>query len=220
MNSPSQPGDKLKAVLKRAREATPRPMGKALPGAAESGARDLVDRNAALPDSRALARLYQSEELRRDLPDDDIQAMSRKRGPGWEELPPPAGRDGAAQVESPEAATRPSMSVAEIRSVMVDLAERFNVSSDSYETYSLSSRPYDDYEDPSFAEAREKEKLEIEEAVAAVEAAARGEWVYLLGAVLALAVVLLFIFLALNGVGPFKPAPSPATSPASTASPR
>jgi hypothetical protein len=206
VNSPSQKGDSLKAVLKRAREATPRPVGKALPGEGKSDARDLVDRNAALPDPRALARLYQSDELRRDLPGDEVQATDSERTPGWEA---PA-----------DAATRPSMTPAELRAVMTDLAERFKVSADSYETYSLSSRPYDDYEDPHFAEARERERVEIEEAIARVEAAARGEWVYLLGAVLALAVVLLFIFLALNGVGPFKTTPAPNPPPVATASPR
>ncbi|MDP9326192.1 MAG: hypothetical protein M3O87_06620, partial [Candidatus Dormibacteraeota bacterium] len=151
MTSESQPSDKLKAILDQAKARTAAQAAE-YARARETEPTDLVNKDAALPDPRALARLYQSEDLRAKLPDISPPGVTEAppRPAGWDALPPPAARQAGHEVEAGPteaggtAATRPSMTPAELRAVMAELQETFQVSDHSYETYELSSSPVDD----------------------------------------------------------------------------
>jgi hypothetical protein len=202
----SQPSDKLKAILEQAKARTAAQAAEHAT-AREAGPTDLVDKDAALPDPRALARLYQSADLKEKLPEIPPAGPAEPRPAGQGMLP--AG---------PTAVTRPSMTPAELRAVMAELQDTFHVSDRSYETYELSSSPVDDL--PVVTD--EEKELERAEAMATVAEATGGTGLYLLGAGLVLLVVIIFVLLAVNGVGPFKPAPNRilvSPSPAAATSP-
>ena len=227
MTPESQPSDKLKAILERARSQTPAKDAETPPRGEEAQPTDLVDKDAALPDPLALARLYQSSDLQAKLPEETDERPGGKRtpSPGWQELPAPAARRGGAGAAAAEAtaagdpgheagsATRPSMTPSEMRAVMAELQQTFQVSDRSYETYELSSRPVDDLP----ATSDEERDAEMAEALAAVDAAAGSPWLYLAGAGLVLVVVIVFLFLAIDSVGPFKPLPNQSPAPVSPA---
>lgn len=196
MNSESQKSDRLKSILEHARaqtaaqQTTPR-------APREAAAADLVDRDAGLPDPLALARLYQSSDLRTRLPEDatgDGPLPARDPGP------------------EPGAPTRPAMTPSEMRQVMAELQATFQVSERSYETFEPAPNPVDNIPMPVEAER----ELELAEAV---EAAGGGTGLYILGAGVVLVVVVIFILLAVNSVGPFKPVPDHSPLPAASASP-
>lgn len=215
MNSPSQPSDKLKAILgKRPTTPTPRPAPRSA-----SGVEDLLDKARALPDPRALARLYRDGALAQRLPEDESEAPTRSEAEGpisYDNLPAPAPRfvdnqhAPVAAAYGAEVRDRPPMSPADIRKVVQEVKAAFGPTG-----YSIIERPRpvvpvvvspDDV-------AEDTEEPPVSGGV--------GEWVYYLGALLALAVVVGFIYLALYGPAPFHP-PKPSPSPAATgaASPR
>ncbi|HEV3234910.1 MAG TPA: hypothetical protein VG329_10220 [Candidatus Dormibacteraeota bacterium] len=214
MTSEFQPSDRLKAILEQAKVRTAAQAAE-YARTREADPTDLVNKDAALPDPRALARMYQSEDLRAKLTDVETPAAGEAHAqpPGWDALPAPAPRPGGGEAETladeRDATSRPSMTPAQMRAVMAELQETFQVSDRSYETYELSSRPLDDLPVIS-EEERERERAE---AIAALSEGSGGIWPSLLGAGLVLVVVVIFVLLAINGVGPFKPAPTTVGSP-------
>ncbi|MEA2646008.1 MAG: hypothetical protein QOE92_1091 [Chloroflexota bacterium] len=215
MNSTSQPGDRLREKLRLARESTPQPSRRALEPEA-AGAEALVDRHAALPDPMALARMYQASELRARLVDDEVEvpAAPRPRPPeALAEAPAAAEKE---VPEEPQGPTQPLMSPAEIRAVMAELQDMFSVSERSYETFELSSQSMDDVPMISAAERRAEREAS---AVAYYEEATGGTWLYVVGGVLTIAVILGFIYLALYGPAPFRAKPAASPSPPASAAP-
>lgn len=211
MTGPSQPSDRLREILRQARRGTPAPGARAVEAdATEAGA--LVDRHAQLPDPMALSRMYRSLELRERLVDDAGEAAPSTEGPaGRDRLEAPTAaaprRDERESVR--EGPTRPAMSPAEIRAVMAELHDRFSGSERSYETYELSSRPADEI--PTLS--REEREAQRTAAVSAFEETTGGGWVYVVGGVLTVGVILLFIYLAMYGPAPFRAGSTPSASP-------
>ena len=72
----SQGSDKLKAILAQAQETARAAQAAqaAMPAPTTERVEALLDRDEALPDSRALARLYRSKDLVERLPDDEASA--------------------------------------------------------------------------------------------------------------------------------------------------
>jgi hypothetical protein len=106
------------------------------------------------------------------------------------------------------------MSPAEMRAVLAELQAQFSVSERSYETYEPSPRPVDDLPGAT-GDARAAALAAFE------EAGAGGGWVYVVGGVLTVGVILLFLYLALYGPAPFRatPAASPSAPTAASSSP-
>ena len=77
------------------------------------------------------------------------------------------------------------LAMSKMRAVMTELQQTFQVSDRAYETYELSSRPVDDLP----ATSDEERYAGMAEALAAVEAASGGTWLYLAGAGLVLVAV-------------------------------
>jgi hypothetical protein len=210
----SQGSDKLKAILADARAKAEAARAAGGPEGSPTETRRieaLLDRNGALPDPRALARMYQSKELVEKLPDDEESTpsapstapaaalpASRRAAP---EAPPeatPAGRD------TEEAAyARPPLSPAQIREVMNELKEQFT--GGSYVTYEAKALPEDVI---PMAEEEIDETVPIEEP---------NELFYIAGAVIAMVVIGIFVVLALNGPLRYKPPPASPPSPSASA---
>ncbi|MFN2465042.1 MAG: hypothetical protein ABR598_02115 [Candidatus Dormibacteria bacterium] len=132
----SQGSDKLKAIIAEARDRAEaaRAAGPAPRTAAETRRIEaLLDRGEALPDPRALARLYQSKELVEKLPDDEDETPSTQAPP------------------SDAAPGRPPLSPAQVREVMSELTEQFTAN--TYMTYEAKPLPEDVIPVPEEAEA-------------------------------------------------------------------
>gem|GEM_PF-3543402 len=167
----------------------------------------LLDRNEALPDPRALARMYKQKSLLERLPDDDDHAPSPAGPqPDSEEVLPDRGRPvyTPPTAKAPGADTRPShapLSPAQIREVMNDLREQFTAH--EYATYEARSLPEDvipfddepDADGPPPGEPR--------------------EIFYVIGTIVAILVIGVFILLALGGPLRYRP---PASTPSPHAS--
>lgn len=222
----SQGSDKLKAILAQALEkARAAQAARAAEPAPTQTQRveALLDRNEALPDSRALARLYRSKDLVERLPDDEDSPTPQS--PAAAELPPVSRLMVAAEPKdldpvaieapalepptapSPDAApSRPPLSPAQIREVMKELQDQFT--SNTYMTYEAKPRPVDVIPMP--------EVEEEEETVVPMEEP--NEAFYVAGALIALLVIGVFFVLALNGPLRYRPpASGPGPSPSASA---
>ena len=199
----SQGSDKLKAILAaagaRARAAQATATAAAGEAAAETSRPEaLLDRNEALPDSRALARLYRNNELVERLPEDEEHPVA----PISTAAPPaiPATRAPSAPGHDRAEPGHPPLSPAQIRDVMTELEARFP--SRSYRTFEAKPLPEDVIPMPP----DEGDGEAVQET---------NQPFYILGAILALAVIGVFVYLALNGqlqrhppTGGATPAPS------------
>ncbi|MEA2684345.1 MAG: hypothetical protein QOK05_2673 [Chloroflexota bacterium] len=220
----SQGSDKLKAMLALAQERARAAQATlaAVPTDAETNrVESLLDRNEALPDPRALSRLYLSKDLVERLPDDEDSAsppsptpeLSPQPAPAVAVAPAPAmpaeatpgTAEPAAEPQRKEAApARPPMSPAQIREVMRELHEQF--ASNSYVTYEAKPLPVDVIPMPE----EEVDPAELVEEP--------NELFYVLGAVVALVVIGVFVVLALNGPLRYRPpAAGPSASPSASA---
>src|SRR5258708_12785183 len=88
VNSESQGSDKLRDILRRAKERSAATI--ALPAAqeraqSEAGIESLLDRSQPMPDPRALSRLYKEQALASPLPD----PIHAKPSPAPPTPPPP-----------------------------------------------------------------------------------------------------------------------------------
>jgi hypothetical protein len=210
----SQGSDKLKAILADARAKADAARAAGGPERTPAETRRieaLLDRNEALPDPRALARMYQSKELVEKLPDDEESAPNAPSTAPDAASPAPR----PVTVEAPAEATpdrrgteeaayaRPPLSPAQIREVMNELKEQFT--GGSYVTYEAKALPEDVIPMP---EEETDETVPIEEP---------NELFYIAGAVIAMVVIGIFVVLALNGPLRYQPppggsSPSPAAS--------
>ncbi|MDQ6746647.1 MAG: hypothetical protein M3010_00870 [Candidatus Dormibacteraeota bacterium] len=196
--------DKLKAILEDARARAQRAQAAAAapPNAVETNRVEaLLGRDEALPDPRALARLYREKGLAERLPDDEGAAGSpvapAENAPPVYEAPGSPGSD-----RVPPA--RPPLSPAQIREVMSELQEQFTPR--SYLTFEAKPLPED------VIPMAEDDPLEPE---AAPEPSER---FYLAGALIAMVVIGIFVVLALNGPLRYKPPPGgPTPSPSASA---
>ena len=215
----SQGSDKLKAILAQAQEKARAAQAATAAAAAAAPAETrrveaLLDRNEALPDPRALSRLYRNKELVERLPDDEDQAVGAASTPPPAPTPPPPPAP-----ESPVAAAavpvvrddrdtaqpkRPPLSPAQIRDVMNELQAQFP--SAPYQTFEARPLPDDVIPMP--------DEPEDETAVVLAEP---NEAFYIVGALVALVVIGVFVLLALNGPLRYRP-PAGAASPAPSAS--
>jgi hypothetical protein len=210
----SQGSDKLKAILaaaqEKARAAQAAAATETSPVGETTRVEALLDRNEALPDPRALARLYREKELVERLPEDEEQAV----GPA--PSAPPAAPGPTPEVYSPPVAAaapladphpeprRPPLSPAQIREVMNELQSQFP--SGVYQTFEAKPLPDDVIPMPEEDDDRALEQLqEVNESF------------YILGALFAFAVVGVFVFLALNGPLRYRPpAAGPTPSPSAS----
>lgn len=223
VNSESQGSDKLRDILRRAKERSAATI--ALPAAqeraqAEAGIESLLDRSQPLPDPRALSRLYKEQALASRLPDsidDEVAAATGTQpmvtgGPpvpgvavGEETPPPPVWAD-----EEAAPATQPAMSAAEIRDVMRTLQSEFG------QGYTIFEPPKPKEEEDQYARAiQEQRDRELAELKRLAEESERSSWLFLLGGALVAVVVGIFIYLA--ATGPLQ-APAPKVTPSATAS--
>lgn len=186
MTPGSQPSDRLRGILERARkqsEETRMKRDAVSRHAPEASAEDLVARGTAVPDAHALARLYQDPELVDHLPEatDDSGVAGRRR------TPTQAG------------GTQPTMSMAEVREVVKELQQKSGPA-----TYRTFEAPRDE---AVVAEAA------VVEAEPEADASRSGpEWAFVFGAVAVLLAVLVLVFLAANGPLHYR-GPVPGTSP-------
>jgi hypothetical protein len=208
---PSQGSDRLKAILAeaKAKASAAQAAGPTEASVAETQRVEaLLDRNEALPDPRALSRLYRSKDLVERLPEDEDSAPATpgiyRAQPGVIH-PPPRGADAAptevAAAPEPRAdeVKRPPLSPAQIREVVEQLKERFGEG--SYTTYEPKALPVEVI--PS-----------LEEPEAEVEAIEEPrEIFYIVGTVVALVVIGVFVLLALNGPLRYRPPAGPSPSP-------
>jgi hypothetical protein len=176
----------------------------------------LLDKSQPLPDPRALSRLYQEQALAQ-LPEESEEAAPAPAAasdryqppvaPPGAVPPPPSARD-ADRVSS-----QPSMTPAEMRAVMNSLQEKFSGS--SYKVFAVPKKaPGDDIAEAILREQEARDRAELEE----LEKEARqSNLVSLLGALLVIAVIGGFIYLATSG--PLKAKPAPSISPTATAKP-
>src|SRR5258708_26049581 len=130
VNSESQGSDKLRDILRRAKERSAATI--ALPAAqeraqSEAGIESLLDRSQPLPDPRGSSRVYKEQALASRLPDSIDEEVAAATG-----APPPATGAPATGVSTADEgppppvwaaepaapATQPAMSAAEIREVM------------------------------------------------------------------------------------------------------
>src|SRR5258708_5686256 len=127
VNSESQGSDKLRDILRRAKERSAGTI--AAPAAqeraqSEAGIESLLDRTQPLPDPRALSRLYKEQALASRLPesiDGDVAPAAPGVSTADDTPPPPVwAEEAAAPVPS-----QPSMSAAEIKEVMRTLQSEF-----------------------------------------------------------------------------------------------
>ncbi len=214
MNSESQGSDKLRDILRRAKERSAATI--AVPAAqeraqSEAGVESLLDRSQPLPDPRALSRLYKEQALASRLPeniDDEVAAIGTPPAPSvgaGEEAPPPP-----VWAEEPAAgATQPAMSAAEIREVMSTLQSEFG------RGYTIFEPPKPKEEEDQYARALEEQRdRELAELKRLAEESARSSWLYLLGGALVAVVVAVFIYLAASG--PLH-TPAPVITPSASA---
>jgi hypothetical protein len=181
----SQPGDRLKALLAR---RPPAPTYQ--PPRPAAGVEQLLDRSAEIPDARALARLYRERSLTETVPDAEEETVAP--APIW------SGAPGTPLAIPPPIADRPPLSPAEIRAVMEDVRNAFGGGG-----YSIVDRP----------QVVDEPVVSGDPDVSNPPDAGGGDWVYYLGALLALLVVGGFIYLSLYGPAPFhRPPPSPSPS--------
>jgi hypothetical protein len=188
----SQGSDKLTAILAEARAKAEAARAAGPPQRTPAETRRveaLLDRNEALPDSRALARLYQSQELVEKLPEDEDSS------------PPPAAP--GPEPSASAGPSRPPLSRAQIREVMNELTEQFT--GNSYVTYEAKPLPL---EVIPMAASDGPEVVPIEEP---------NELFYIVGAVVAMLVIGIFLVLALNGPLRYHP-PAGGPSPSPSAS--
>jgi hypothetical protein len=214
----SQRSDKLKEILAQAQHKARAAQAAqaAAPALTETDRiESLLDRNEALPDSRALARLYRSKDLVERLPDDEDSATPASpavapeapSAPLVAESPEPAPGDATGAPDPAQAArqapARPPLSPAQIREVMNELREQFT--SGTYMTYEAKPNPVDVIPMPE------------DDYVAPEPVEETNELFYVVGAVIALAVIGIFVLLAFNGPLRYRPpaggaAPSPSAS--------
>jgi hypothetical protein len=226
VNSEFQTSDRLRDILRRARE---RSEGAATAPAAqerahaEASVEALLDRSQPLPDPRALSRLYKEQALNSRLPESleaEAQGASASQAsapasespapaPTDDGLPPPVWADAAPPAATAEAGrqpAQPAMSLAEIRSVMQRLQSEFG---GSYTLYEVPKK--DDYGERT---AQEERDLELAELKRLADESARSNRVFLLGSLVV--VLILGVFLYLAAAGPLK-APTPRPTPSATA---
>lgn len=223
VNSESQGSDKLRDILRRARDRSAATI--AMPAAqeraqSEAGIESLLDRSQPLPDPRALSRLYKEQALASRLPDSIDDEVAAASGPptvaagappvpgvttGAEAPPPPVWAEEAAAP-----ATQPAMSAAEIREVMRTLQSEFG------QGYTIFEPPKPKEEEDHYARAiQDQRDLELAELKRLAEESERSSWLYLLGAALVAVVVGVFIYLA--ATGPLHAPPAPQATPSATA---
>src|SRR5258708_2049272 len=190
VNSESQGSDKLRDILRRAKERSAATI--ALPAAqeraqSEAGIESLLDRSQPMPDPRALSRLYKEQALASRLPDsidDEVSAAT---------------------------AAQPSMTAAEIKEVMRTLQSEFG------QGYTVFEPPKRKEEEDQYARGlQEQRDRELAELKRLAEESERSSWLYLLGGALVAVVVGVFIYLAASG--PLHASPAPKVSPSATAS--
>ena len=218
----SQGSDKLKAILAAAQEKARAAQAAA---AAESAAPSetkrveaLLDRNEALPDPRALARLYREKTLVERLPEDEEQAVGAAPAPApapAAPAPAPEEREvyrppATAAVPKPPPVDdraepkRPPLSPSQIREVMNELQAQFP--SGTYQTFEAKPLPEDHIPLPELPEDETAEVLEEPR-----------EIFYILGTLIALVVIAVFVLLALNGPLRYRP-PAGGATPSPSAS--
>lgn len=212
----SQGSDKLKAILAQAQAKAQAVQATqaALPELARTDRVEaLLDRNEALPDPRALARMYRSHDLVARLPEDEDSAVpDAPVAPANVPAPPPplpALPDAAEAARvAPRLPDRPPLSPAQIREVMNELRGQFTPG--SYMTYEATPNPVDVIpmpEDDEVGAGPVEEPLEEP-----------SERFYLAGALIAMAVIGIFVLLALNGPLRYRPpAAVPSSSPSASA---
>jgi hypothetical protein len=218
VNSESQGSDKLRDILRRAKERSAATI--ALPAAqeraqSEAGIESLLDRSQPMPDPRALSRLYKEQALASRLPDsidDEVSAATAAPpAPGvpvGEDAPPPPVW---AEEPAAPAAQQPSMTAAEIREVMSTLQSEFG------QGYTIFEPPRRTEEEDQYARGlQEQRDRELEELKRLAEESERSSWLYLLGGALVAVVVGVFIYLAASG--PLHASPAPKVSPSASAS--
>jgi hypothetical protein len=192
---PSQGSDRLRAILASAKEKAQAAQA-ALPqghAAAETrGVEALLDRNEALPDPRALARMYRERELVERLPEDE------------EHTPAPATAAAPGAAAEP---ARPHLSPAQIRAVMNELQERFTAG--TYEVYEPTRRP-DEFIPATYQEWEEDVAPPLE---------APSGTVYIAGAVGALLIIGVLVLLAIYGPLLSRPPAGATPTPTATVSP-
>lgn len=209
----SQRSDKLKAILAQAQQKAQAAQATraATPALAPTdGIEALLDHNAALPDPRALARLYRSHDLVVRLPEDDDSAVPAAPVAVAESPPPPPAAAELPYAAEPAPAApgppdRPPLSPAQIREVMNELRGQFTAG--SYMTYEAKPNPVDVIPMPE------------EDEVVAAPIVELNERFYIAGALIALAVIGIFFLLALNGPLRYRP-PAAGPSPGPSASAR
>jgi len=155
--------------------------------APEASPDDLVARGAAVPDARALARLYRDPELVGRLPEgsDDTSAAGRRR------TPTQAG------------GTQPTMSMAEVREVVKELQQQSGPA--TYRTF----EPPREEAPPVVAE--EAPAAEVEGPPSGPE------WAFVFGAAAVLLAVLVLVYLAAIGPLHYRgPIPGTSPVPSST----
>jgi hypothetical protein len=216
VNSPSQPSDRLRDILHRARERSATAASAAVPAAqqraqGQATVESLLDKSQPLPDPRALSRLYRDQALEQ-LPEESDDAAAAPAQPlaptattDWQNTPAPAP---AAE----PVLTQPILSPAEIRAVMNSLQEKFSTS--SYRLFEVPKGPVDDFAESSRREQEERERAELEQL--AVEAK-QSNLVSIMGALLVILVIGAFIWLATSG--PLKAKPAPSVTPSASAKP-
>jgi len=155
----------------------------------------LLDRNQALPDARALARLYRNNELVDRLPEDDEHPLVV--------IPKPVP---AVPVDHAPPG-RPPLSPVQIREVMNELQAQFP--SRTYRTFEARPLPEDVIPMPNQDADEEAGELE-----------GINQPFYILGALLLLAVVGVLVYLALNGQLLSHPPAGGATPAPSVSAPR
>jgi hypothetical protein len=186
------PSDRLRAIIEAGRAAAAETAAATAATPGPSEVKNLVDKNTALPDALALRRLFQSEELERQLAPEDDEGSARP--PTASPLRPAPTDELAAG--APIATTAP-MSAAEVRLVLAELQQTFGEG--SYTVRESKSRPEEIVVDPN----AEEEPVFTPD---------RG-WV--VGTLIA--VVLIAGFIYAITLGPLKPAPAPEATPSPSA---
>jgi hypothetical protein len=199
----SQGNDRLKAILAqaRARAAAAESAGPPAPPPGETHRVEaLLDKGEALPDPRALARLYKDKTLVARLPEDEDAAAAGQQG-----APPGSGGSIAVEDRADPVPSRPPLNPTQIREVMNELKEQFE--SKAYVTFEAKPNPID-----VIPMAEEPDAEEGPEPLAETH-----EGFYILGGILAILVVGLFVLLTVSGPLRYR-APAGAPSPSASAS--
>jgi hypothetical protein len=217
VNSPSQPSDRLRDILQRARER--HAAAAAAPAAQQEGqatVEALLDKSQPLPDPRALSRLYREQALAQ-LPDESDEAAPASTATSGHEPVAPGSSAQMQPLPTGGAMTsQPPMSPAEMRAVMKSLQEQFSTS--TYRVYEVPKAPPDDFgavqlQERDELEEQERQELELEQLA---RDARRSNVAYLVGALLVVVVIGTFLYLAISG--PLK-APAPSATPSASARP-